>query len=258
MTVKKTAIPAPQKQAVSDVGYFELAKKFKRTLKNCTASAGEEDGAPVIFLWACVTHTGIKQGFKKGADSPKFLTQEQWLSVVDEAASLGANWLVFSISDPLSACHDIWRVCQWAQDTHGMMVGLHLKHAKISRNDLPSLKQLKSDRTRLLVRKEAAKSLEWVKKAGFEVWTANPQPDGERPNCQGPTRMIFVTAQGVLYTCGLVEGNEAYRIGHVLDDSLKSIITHPDLPHHVHDDLHYVTPECDGCPALIANFFSAR
>ena len=152
----------------------------------------------------------------------------------------------------------MWDVCKWAQETHEMMVGLHIKSEKLLRKDVVAImKALDLDKTRLLARDgvlSRARLREDEKKA-LIVWSANPQEEGERPNCQGPTRMIFVNSKGVLYTCGLVEGNKAYRMGHVFDAKLERIVADPNLPHHVEDDLHYVTPECDGCPALIANYF---
>jgi radical SAM protein with 4Fe4S-binding SPASM domain len=250
--VKKTSSKETDKEV------FGLPQQFKRRIRECAEEAATGKEQKVVFLWACVSETGLKPGVKSGKQVKKSLTQQEWLTVVDEAASLGANWFVLSFSVPLADREDIWAVCKWAQDVHGMMVGLHVKTPKLTRKDVDKVKQLSLKKTRVLAREGALSRLKLKEEEKNEliVWTANPQADGERPNCQGPTRMIFINAQGMLYTCGLVDGNETYRMGHVFDKKLKNVMSDPDLPHHVHEEIHYVTPECDGCPALIANYFS--
>lgn len=241
-----------------DEELFGLPQKFKRKIRECAKEVEKQKTPDVVFLWGCVGKSGLKPGVKGQQDAGQPLTQQEWLTVVDEAASLGANWFVLSFSVSLSECDDIWEVCKWAQEVHGMMVGLHVKTAKLTRRDVEKIKQLILKKTRVLAREGALSRLKLKEEEEKElkIWSANPQADGERPNCQGPTRMIFVNTQGMLYTCGLVEGNDTYHMGHVFDQKMKRIIADQNLPHHVHEELHYVTPECDGCPALIANYFS--
>jgi len=242
----------------TDKEVFGLPQQFKHKIRKCARELEKRKEPEVVFLWACVSEAGLKPGVKNGKKVKKPLTQQEWLTVVDEAASLGANWFVLSFTVPLAEREDIWEVCKWAQDVHGMMVGLHVKTPKLTRKDVNKVKQLNLKKTRVLARENALSRLKLNEDERKEliIWTANPQADGERPNCQGPTRMIFINAQGMLYTCGLVEGNDTYRMGHVFDRKLKGVINDPNLPHHVHEEIHYVTPECDGCPALIANYFS--
>ncbi|HDP35384.1 MAG TPA: hypothetical protein ENN29_09775 [Candidatus Hydrogenedentes bacterium] len=239
-------------------GVFHLPKTLKQKIRECARGEKANSASKVFFLWACVTEKGLKQGVKKTKGKAKKLTKQEWLTVVDEAASLGANWFVLSFGAPLAECGDIWDVCKWAQTAHGMMVGLHVKGSHLTRRDLSYIKALDLRKTRILARKGALRRIKLTgdEKESLIVWTANPQAEGERPNCQGPSRMIFVNANGELYTCGLVEGKAEYRMGHVFDRKLGGIISDLDLPHHVDEEIHYVTPECDGCPALIANYFS--
>ncbi len=258
MTAKKNVRAKTASRKKKQDNLFGLPKVFKQKIKQCAKEQGDESKPQVVFLWACVNEAGLTQGVKGERKAARPLTREEWLTVVDEAASLGANWLVLSFGADLSACGDFWGVCQWAQQAHNMMVGLHVKSEKLTQQDVRTMMDaLDMEKTRILARKGVLDNvrLDEEEQKALVVWDANPQPDGERPNCQGPTRMIFVNARGVLYTCGLVEGNEAYRLGHVFDTKLKRIVMDPHLPHHVEDNLHYVTPECDGCPALIANYF---
>lgn len=256
MAPKKTSQQVvDKKEESSNDAYFGLAKSLKQRLKDCCKEAGAQKKEEIIYLWICVNAEGLKRGFCQNQDINLHPMQE-WLNVVDEAASLGANWLILSVADTLGKCDAIWPISKWAQQVHGMTVGIHLKNDEsLSESEITLIRQLDAKKTRVLLRQESEKNIRTLKKRGITVWTANPQPDGEVPNCQGPTRMIYVNEKGVLYTCGLVEGNEAYRMGHIADTRLKNIIGDPETPRLVHNDIHVVAPGCDGCPALIANFF---
>jgi len=236
---------------------FELPKNFKNALTNCREKDTQLSAKDVTYLWIAVSPAGLgRTGQETGTGV--VLSVEDWLNVVDESASLGANWIVLTLTTTLSRFSDIWKICQWAQDAHGMMVGLHLSDDEITPEDQTHILALDSGKLRLLVRSESLSKLAALEKKGVILWTANPQPDGVKPNCQGPSRMIYVNAEGNLYTCGLVEGRADYLMGSVLHDRLKHVMSNTSVRHCVEEDLHRVTPGCDGCPALIANYFTAN
>lgn len=257
MVVKKTMNSAPEESKVVGEDYFEIVKTLRQKLKDCSCGSSDTVEGDITYLWICVNSSGLEQGFgDKSGSGEKSLPMDQWLNIVDEAASLGANWLVLSLSDPLAACESVWPVSKWAQQAHGMAVGLHLKEDQsISEQDLGLIGQLEPEKTRVLMRCPTKETIEALKALGIAVWAANPQPEGEKPKCQGPTRMIFVNESGIIYTCGLVKNRDDYRMGHVSDVRLRAIISDPDIPHGVKSDLHIVDQGCDGCPALLANFF---
>ncbi len=236
---------------------FALPKDFKNALSNCRTQAEKDPAKDVTYLWIAVSGESFgRAGQEKGG--PAALSVEDWLNVVDESASLGANWVVFTLTTRLSQFSEIWTICQWAQDTHGMTVGLHLGVDEVTEEDMQHLLSLNLDKLRLLVRSESIEKLAFLESRGVTLWTANPQPNGAKPNCQGPARMIYVNAEGNLYTCGLVEGKSDYLMGSVLHDRLKHVMKSSRVKHCVEEDLHRVAPACDGCPALIANYFSTN
>ena len=254
--------PAKSKTgSVSNLGkeaIFALPKEFKNALHHCRTQAQHGTAKDVTYLWIAVSNAGVGKTGRE-TDNAAALSLEDWLNVVDEAASLGANWIVLTLTTSLSHFSEIWEICRWAQETHGMAVGLHLgADDDVDDHAREHLAALNKDRLRLLVRKESLAKLAALEKEGIVLWTANPQPDGEKPNCQGPSRMIYVNAEGNLYTCGLVEGKSDYLMGSVLHDRLKRVIKSPSVRHCVEEDLHRVTSGCDGCPALIANYFSTN
>ena len=236
--------------------YFEICRMVRRKIKACTQESSEVPETEVLYLWICVSSKGLQRVTGKHAAKVAPLTMDQWLNVVDEASALGVSWLVLTVVDPLADCGSVWEISKWAQKVHGMAVGFHLKADEtLGDKEIVSLAGLDPDRTRVLMRAVSRKVAADLEKRGVKVWAANPQPDGEKPNCQGPTRMIFVNENGVLYTCGLVKENSDYLMGHVEASRLKSVIGDPAIPHGVENDLHVVSEGCDGCPALLANFF---
>lgn len=236
---------------------FALTRDVRKRLKECCKEA-REGKRQVTYLWVCVCPQGIGEG-PSAADGSERLALQDWLGILDEAASLGACWVVFSMTTQLSRHEDIWELCRWAQEAHGMMVGLHLVEDNITSDEAARLKELDGDRLRLLVRRESLEKLKPLEDQGLVLWTANPQEeDGARPHCQGPTRMIYVNAAGELFTCGLVDGLDRYRMGNALRDRLHDVVRDPSLPHAVEESIHRICSGCDGCPSLIANFFSAN
>jgi len=236
---------------------FSLPKDFRSALNKCREAAEQGTAKDVTYLWIAVSAKGVGHTEHERPDAA-VLSLENWLNIVDEAASLGANWVVVTLTTKLSSFPDVWEICRWAQDTHGMMVGIHLGVDTVEPADAEKILALNHSKVRLLVRSESLEKLASLEEQGVLLWTANPQPDGEKPNCQGPTRMIYVNSEGNLYTCGLVEGRSDYLMGSVLHDRLNHIVKSPTVRHCVEEDLHKVAPGCDGCPALIANYFTAN
>ncbi len=248
---ESTTVSKP-KQPKSD-NPLELAKNFKQQIKTCCRNSKEGKPDAVTYLWICVSSEGIMHYKDEGA---KQLGMEEWLNVVDEAASLGASWVVLTLSTRLSQHDGVWEICRWAQDAHGMMVGLHLAVEEVNEEELASIKSLDLSKVRILIRREALPALGYLEKEGIQLWTANPQSEGIKPHCQGPAKMIYVNANGMLYTCGLVDGIDQYHMGSVLEKKLRQIMQDKELPHSVEEGIHRISPACDGCPALVANFFS--
>ncbi len=236
---------------------FALPKHFKNALTQCREQADKSPAKDVTYLWIAVSGKGVGKTGNENTNAVS-LSPQDWLNVVDESASLGATWVVLTVSTKLSQFSDIWDICRWAQDTHGMMVGIHLGVDEVTPGDVENILSLNLSKLRLLVRSDSMEKLAFLEKQGLVLWTANPQQNGEKPNCQGPARMIYVNAEGRLYTCGLVEGKADYLMGSVLHDRLNHVIKSPSVKHCVQEDLHKVAPGCDGCPALIANYFTTN
>lgn len=253
--------PADKTDAVSATSRaedpFALTKNFKTRLKDCCRQHGSHAKPQVTYLWVCVSAKGIGEQSNTG-EGPR-ISLHDWLNIVDESASLGANWIVLTVTTRLSQHRDIWEICRWAQDAHGMMVGLHLVEDDVNDEELALIKGLDTGKVRVLVRRESQDKLGHLRDEGLVLWTANPQQeDGGRPQCQGPAKLIYVNARGELYTCGLVDGLDQYRMGSVLEKQLRQVVKDPALPHSVDEKIHRISPGCDGCPSLVANFFDTN
>jgi radical SAM protein with 4Fe4S-binding SPASM domain len=232
---------------------FALAKKLRSRIRHCAESL-HETPSEVHYLWLHVSTEGISQPGDRSAKQKNPPSLEDWLNVVDEAAALGVNWLVISMQTAFSAFPDIWTICQWAQETYGISVGLHTTASALDAEDLESLKLLDPAKTRLFVKRDVMDSIAPVEALGIKVSACDPQTYGNTPNCQGAAKMVFVNPDGVLYTCGLVEGHTEYRLGTIYEKTFENIVHDPALPHKVKEEIHRVSEGCDGCPSLIANY----
>jgi MoaA/NifB/PqqE/SkfB family radical SAM enzyme len=180
------------------------------------------------------------------------LRVEDWLNVVDESASLGAEMLVVSVGEQLDKMPETWEICRWAQDTYDMTVALHLSGASLSRDSLKSLHQLSPDRTRIFVNRAHLSDLRDLVQDGIHIAPADVTPDApSRTHCDLPCNMLFIDRYGLIYTCGFVKGNAQFRLGHIFEGKFQRIVTDPELPHSVPEDVPYVSNGCDGCPPLV-------
>lgn len=245
--MKPTANESPE--ASEPLEYFEFGRRIRRGLSECSRLAAEETGGDVFYLW-------LKMGPSDGLGGP-VLTQDHWLNIIDEAASMGVNWLVVTLGDPESRAY-VPAMCLWAQETHGMVVCLHAPAGVLGPAEREALAQLPPESSYLLVEPEHRDAFSDLERAGVDIAVAAPAKPGVKEPCDFPNKMIFVDAQGHLYTCGLVSGDSEFFLGSVFDGSLDEIIHNPKLPHTVSDAEPSAHRSCSGCPPLVAKYLCQR
>jgi len=206
----------------------------------------------VKYLWLYVENASRASDDKRA--NARALQLDDWLNVVDEAASLGAHCVIVCVQAPLGQYPDLWRLCQWAQTPHDMMVGLYSGGTTFEDVDIEAIKLLDLSRLCLFVDKKYVKT---VKKAvaheGIAVCSADVDHEEHAPPCSMPEDIICVGAEGNLYTCGLVLGNEEFNLGNVFEKPLHAVVEDDSLPRHVPADVpHNGQKSCTACPPLMA------
>ncbi len=223
--------------------FFLLGRRIRQGLSKCTLAVEARSGGDVFYLW-------LQTEPVEGAPT---LTADQWLNIVDEAASLGVNWLVVTLGPVSGGRTEVADLCRWAHSTHGMVVCLHARAGQLSTEERQLLRELPPESTFLLVDSTSTGEFSDLASEGVHVCSANPAPNGaEGVPCEYPHRMIFVDARGRLYTCGMVSGEHDFFLGSVLDGSLDAIIHNPQLPHSVASTDPGAHTRCSGCPPLVA------
>ena len=223
--------------------FFLLGRRIRQGLAKCTQAAEARAEGDVFYLWL---QTEPVEG------SPA-LTPDQWLNIVDEAASLGVNWLVVTLGPLSGERHEVADLCRWAHSTHNMVVCLHARDGQLSADERRLLLELPTESTFLLVDPTSTGEFSDLASEGIHVCSANPAPNStDGVPCEYPHRMIFVDSRGRLYTCGMVSGEHDFFLGSVLDGSLDAIIHNPQLPHSVSASDPEAHTRCSGCPPLVA------
>lgn len=224
---------------------FELPRRLNDGVRKCGCQVLREGETQqdLVYLWA---------SFKVADEGG--LSVDGWLNVVDEAASLGLNFIVFSLDSPLSENPGIWPVCHWAQETYGITVGIHTDGKTITPQDIEEFKRLDLSKARLYVLREDVERVSGMAGAGVKVGAADPRGDGRanpQPCCDLPNRMLFVNQQGVMYTCKYVDNDDKFRLAHVKEQPFKNLVKDPTLPRTVPGSVPYVSHGCDGCPPIL-------
>ena len=239
----------------SDGNPFELPQSITKRIKSC---AKEAAGAPqpIDYLWVYV---GPSAGSVGEAEPECRLQVEEWLSVIDEAAALGAHCIIISTGVSFSECPEIIDICDWAQTAHGMSVGIHVYGEPLSSDDVKRLAALDSGKMGLFVDNGLLESMVFAQELGIDVRPAKAQ-DGQvvEPTCTLPEVMPCVGPAGAMYTCGLVLGEERYSLGNVFDRKLGDIMSDEDLPHCVPEGYPKDKRQCDGCPPFMFKELRSR
>ncbi len=232
---------------------FDLAKRISNGLGRCARAVTGDGQDSATYLWISVS----KDGEARREERTTRLSTDEWLNVVDEAASIGVSRLVVSAKHSLSDFADIWEICGWAQHTHDMVVVLHTNAPCLTESDLSHIRSLEPGKTRLLLTDEAMASAKALEASGVVLCRVDRGPLDRNP-CEKPGKIVFVSHEGKLYTCGLVEGIDDFHLGDIFDGTFAKVMQDPDLPHAVADQERFFAERhsCDGCPALAKGIFA--
>jgi len=225
-------------------------KTLFKKIKECSKLA-ESAPKDIEYLWIRISKECLPTEKKKPCCT---LNLDDWLNIIDEAVVAGAKWLVLTIDIPLDQMYEVIEICKWAQDTYKMKVGLFLCRETITENELQVLGHLKKNLTQIFVKKKAFEQFKKLKEMGLFLGIADPQEYGDKPNCEGASKLLYVDSEGSIYTCGLVAGKKNYKLGNVYERKFHDIVEDPSLPHSVAEKIHKVNEGCDGCPSLLMKY----
>lgn len=232
---------------------FEIPKRISKEIQaRRTHMAGDgADPHPLRYIWIYVTEAGLRQDGGP-PQSEDVLGLDGWLNVIDESASLGAEWMMVYVGTSLSQVPYVWRMCAWAQDIHGLRVGLHLTSNCLSEDDIERLSRLDPECTYIIADKAHIASLRFLESKGIRLCEANVRASERDTFCTKPEEIACVGVDGRLFSCGLVLGDERYAMGDARDRTLHDVKADESLPHAVPDTTAYPPSGCDACPPLIA------
>jgi len=231
---------------------FLTARKVSGELRK---SVSVQDRERVQYLWMMVTPDGIGQSEDARQNPTEPPSVDHWLNVIDEVASIGVEKLVISARTELSNHPHIWEICHWAQDTHDMTVGIHVFSCNLAEAELSHLMKLNLEKTILFVSDENFECMQSLESRGIRVRVAQRMPDKMSNPCTMPSEMVFVNPKGQLYTCGMVEGADKYRLGSIYEGLMSKITDDPEKPHAVPKSDVDEKRGCEGCPPLLSRYF---
>jgi radical SAM protein with 4Fe4S-binding SPASM domain len=240
------------KEVYADKHPFDLPRSIAKALKNSVDTHAVEvsDGAEGIkYLWLYFSSDGTARG---PGGQQKELGADEWLNILDEAASLGVECVLACVATPLADQSNALSLCQWAQDIHDMSVGVFIHSGRMGKDDVEVLAKLKCEKTCLFLREECADDAAHATEQGINVCSGSVTPEDHTPPCDLPEDMLCVGPDGSLYTCGLVLGHEKFKLGNALATPLRQVVDDDSLPRTVPHDAPYEEHKCDACPPIMA------
>lgn len=233
---------------------FSVPKRISSKLADCARhfENGPSNAPPTVkYLWIYVTEEGLARR-RSAANCASGLSEEDWLNIIDESCSLGAEWMIIYVGACLSEYPEVWHMCDWAQREYGMRVGLHLRGDCLQALELEYLSKLDSEKTYIVADKSDAMVLDPLRERGINVCIANVRELNDAQSCQSPEDIACVGIDGELFTCGLVLGDDQFKLGNVQGNRLQTVMEDKNLPHAVSDSHNHHDGGCDGCPPHIA------
>ena len=228
---------------------FALPQAVAGALTQCCKGHGDAACEGIKYLWLHLPGTATT-AHPPHSETP--LTESEWMCVLDEAASIGVNSIIVSVGSPLRHVPHLLSICQWAQSTYEMLIGIHA-YVPLEEDDATLLRQLNPSRTRVFADGEHIESARFVESIGIPLYCADGLGEhAEHADCNLPSTMTCVGPEGTMYTCGLVLGQEQFSLGHILGRKLASVLKDHSLPHAVPAGAAASNHRCNGCPPLMA------
>lgn len=229
---------------------FGIVRSVSEGLGQCCKQSEEQPDGKIKYLWM---HLPESSAYETNGSEERPLSLDELLDIIDECASVGSQSLIISISSSFADHPHLFQLCDWAQATHGMVVGIHLFATPLTDRDAAALKKLDMEKVRLFVDGEHMDSAHFAEAYGFRVYNADGLDDEiVSPKCELPHTMTCVGPMGNMYTCGLVLGEQQFRLGHFFERKLSAVIDDSTLPHEIPEGVSKKTRRCNGCPPLMA------
>lgn len=220
-------------------------------------SAAPQSSSPIRYIWLHVTREGIT-GTRSISENGATMLLNDWLNVVDESAALGAKWMIVYFDTHVDKTSDAWKICSWAQEVHDIRVGLHINSRYLQHWDFSSLSKLDTERTFIVSDQSKLQSLSFLEERGYTLCHSNIGEEDREMPCTHTDSIVCAGADGVMFCCGLVVGEESYRLGDVRSDSVgRAMQNHAGLEPILFSRGHTETG-CDGCPPIMAQRFSEQ
>ncbi len=230
---------------------FELPKAIAEQLRQCADESTDEMAAltdSVKYLWIHLLENDSGSDDKHPASE---LSDEEWLNVVDEAASLGVQYMCLCVDNFAAKLTRVLSICQWAQSTHGMGVGIHFHSDELMDSYYEELSKLDPDKTCVMLNGECAEASVFLKEKGIKPCELGPLGDRKTPPCEVPSKMICVGPAGTLYRCGLVLGDDRFRLGSVANDKFSELMQDGSVSEAWPGDTSLANDGCQVCPSKL-------
>lgn len=225
-----------------------MPNAVSRGVRDAASECHRDESDPVRYLWV---HYSSDES--ECSEVENRLSRDEWLGVIDEAASLGVRLAIVSLNEALSDVPDLMAVAEWAQTTHDLMVGFHVYGRKASRPDARCLARLNPELTRVFVESDHISGAKFIEEMGIRVLASDGiNHSVSEPTCDLPKSMTCVCAEGGLYTCGRVAGEQHYHMGNFLGRKLRAVMNDDSVPHAISDCASGAPERCSGCPPLMA------
>lgn len=226
---------------------FAMFRDLSRGVAKCARdSAAGATRKSIRYLWLYLTGDAARDSARHALDL------SEWQGVVDESCSLGVEWIFIHGGTPNAVFADLWELCRYAQDFHGLRVAMYVRDDEAGLIETAGINSLRPEQTYVVAGKTSLETLRPKLNPKIRLCDVQTCPESRPESCNAPSSIACVGSDGQMFTCGLVLGDDHYCLGHALERGMRETLADAALPHAVGDAGSYPECGCQGCPSLIA------
>lgn len=234
-------------ESVTTVDPLALPRAIAKAIKKCTGEKQEEPPHDVKYLWVNVTEEAMRRTEKEH----RLLSREEWLTLIDETAAIGVKYVILCLGKGVSHFSPLWEICQWAQSAHHTYIGLHFCEGALTDEARREIEKLDPKLLWLCVPESDTAGRAYAQAKGITLCSSEVTEEDHTPPCDWPEEIVFVGPDGILYTCGLVLGNDQFCLGKAMEKSLDEVFADDDLPHTIPPETDWARGRCNACPPIM-------
>ena len=110
----------------------------------------------------------------------------------------------------------------------------------------------------MVVDRSALEAMNFLREKGYAVCESNIGPADRDLPCTHTESIVCAGADGVMFCCGMVVGDDSYKLGDVKKDTVHKAMCNHETMEPIKERAIRPDQNCDGCPPFMVQRFKEQ